>query len=177
MFQPGLGLGQNLDKNLDNNSSAEVETSYRLGPGDYIQIRIFGEEDLDMDVKLDSSGVISYPFLGDLNIASLTLSEVEDLIVKGLKGPYLVNPIVNITVIEYRQFYIYGEVNKPGEYQYQPGLTLRKAVALAGGFTDRASRSGMMIIREKDPQRLEQKLVLEDRVGPGDVIKINQSFF
>lgn len=157
--------------------SADLETSYRLGPGDYIQVRIFGEEDLDMDVKLDSSGIISYPFLGDLKIAGLSVSEVEDLIVDGLKGPYLVNPIVNITVIEYRHFYIYGEVKQPGEYQFQPGLTLRKAVALAGGFTDRASNSRMMIIRESNPARVEQKLALEDSVGPGDVININQSFF
>lgn len=158
-------------------SATGVEPSYRLGPGDHIQIRIFNEPDLDLDVKLDSTGVISYPFLGDLAIDGLSVSDVEDLIIDGLKGPYLVNPVVNITVIQYRQFYIYGEVKQPGEYQFQPGLTLRKAVALAGGFTDRASTSRIMIIRENNPGQAEEKMALDDPVNPGDVVNVNQSFF
>jgi len=157
--------------------STDTGVTYRLGPGDLIQIRVFNEEDLDMDVRLGSSGVISYPFLGDLKIDGLTVGDVEKVITKGLKGPYLVNPIVNITVAEYRHFFIYGEVRSPGKYAYEPGLTLRKAVALAGGFTDRAAISKVIVIREGDPKGEEQKISLEGAVGPGDVIKVDQSFF
>lgn len=155
-------------------------SDYRLGSGDVIKITVFEEPDLGMeDVRLSDAGTISYPFLGEVQVAGLTAGQLEARITEGLKGDYLVNPNVTVLVTEYRQFYIHGEVEEPGGFAFLPGLTMRKAVALAGGFTERASRSKMYVIREGrqyGDERGEQ-IALDDQVRPGDIITIEQSFF
>jgi len=114
--------------------------AYKLGPGDQILINVFGEEDLSMDFQLNDTGTLNYPFLGELTVEGLSVTELEHLITQGLKGPYLVNPDVTVSIREYRPFYLHGEVKSPGGIPYQAGLTLEKAIALGGGFTERASK-------------------------------------
>ena len=119
---------------------AEGNDSYRLGTGDRIFIQVFDEQDLTMETRVSSSGVINYSFLGQLQVAGRNSGELENEITGLLRDGYLVNPSVNVSVLEYRPFFINGEVVRPGGYPYQPGLTLEKAIALAGGLTDRASK-------------------------------------
>lgn len=154
-------------------------SNYRLASGDHIRITVFEEPDLGLEVRLNDTGAISYPFLGDLSVTGLTVNELERVITTGLKGDYLVNPEVSVSVVEYRAFYIHGEVESPGGFAFVPGLTLRKAVALAGGFTERASRSKIFVIREGVPSRTEQgnNILLDDGLRPGDIVTIEQSFF
>ena len=128
-------------------------SSYSLGAGDRIYIQVFGEEDLSVEVLLNDAGSFSYPFLGELNAKGLTVSQLEDSIISGLKGPYLVDPKVSVTILEYRRFYVRGEVKKPGGFPYEPGMTLQKAVSLAEGFTDRASRSKFFIVSDNEEGR------------------------
>ena len=99
--------------------AAQSLSDYQLGSGDQIQVQVFGEEDLSMEVRLSDAGTISYPFLGEIRVAGNTVSQLEAQIVKGLKGDYLVDPSVNVSVVEYRPFYINGEVKTPGGYPYQ----------------------------------------------------------
>jgi polysaccharide export outer membrane protein len=153
------------------------DARYELGPGDKISIVVFGEPDLSMQVSLNDSGTMSYPFLGELTIEGLTIKEVEAMITKGLKGPYLVNPVVTVSMLEYRPFFVHGEVASPGAIPYQPRLTVERAIALAGGFTERGSRNKIEVIREADDTRTSQKIDLSDPVRPGDVITVGQSFF
>ena len=155
----------------------DLADTFRLGPGDRISINVFGEEDLSMDVELNNTGTLNYPFLGELKVEGLTVSGLEQLITQGLKGPYLVDPDVTVTIIEYRPFYLYGEVLKPGGIPYQPGLTLQKAIALGGGFTERASERKITVIRAGDPDSIGRPIDLDDAVYPGDVIKVPESFF
>jgi len=128
-----------------------------------------------VQTRIGESGVISYPFLGSLNVKGLTVGELEQVIVKGLKGPYLVDPVVSVNILEYRPFFVNGEVNKPGAFPFQPGMTLRKAIAMAGGFTERANRSGGDVLRGSDAS--PQALTLDMQIKPGDIITIKQSFF
>lgn len=151
--------------------------SYKMGSGDLIKIEVFGEEDLKREVRLGDSGTISYPFLGDIRVVGQTVAELEFFIRQGLKGDYLVDPQVSISVMEYRPFYINGEVKKPGGYPFQPALTVRKAVSLGGGFTERASESSITVVHEDDPKQTQHKATLESKVRPGDIITVNQSFF
>jgi polysaccharide export outer membrane protein len=151
-------------------------SDYRLGSGDLIKIYVLNEENLTTEVRLSDAGTISYPFLGEIQAKGKTVGELEALITQGLKGPYLVDPKVNISVIEYRKFFIGGEVKAPGGYPFQPGLTVQKAVALAGGFTERAS-SDIVVIHEDDPTHTPRKLSLTSAVRPGDVITVEESFF
>jgi len=156
--------------------SSHAQDVYILGAGDKIAIMVFGQEDLSIESFLGNSGSVNYPFLGEVKVAGLSIKQVELAITQGLKGDYLVNPNVYVQVIEYRPFYIHGEVKKPGGYPYQPGMTINQAVALAGGLTDRADKDKISLYREAD-KKLKQHASLEHNVSAGDTITIEQRFF
>ena len=159
-------------------SSNSAYSSYRLGAGDVVNIRVFGEDDLSKEkIKLTDAGTVPYPVLGELRVLGMTVGDLERLITDGLKGRYLVNPRVSVQIDEYRPFYVNGMVEKPGGYPYQPGLTVRKAASLAGGFKERASSSKMYVIREGDSSHKPIKVDLNTEVGPGDILTIEESFF
>lgn len=155
-----------------------VLSNYKLAAGDVITIRVFGEDDLSREkVRLSDAGTIPYPVLGEVKALGLTIGAIEKSITDGLRGGYLVNPRVSVTIEEYRPFYINGMVTNPGGYPYQPGLTVLKAASLAGGFKERASFSKISIIRENDPKNQPQKVDINAQVNPGDTIFIEESFF
>jgi polysaccharide export outer membrane protein len=156
---------------------AEAADAYRLGPGDSVRIQVFGEDDLSRDVKLGEDGRINYAFVGLIELAGLTLGEVERTIHQRLLGDYLVNPQVSVTMAEYRPFFINGEVGSPGSYAYQPGLTVSKAISLAGGLTERASDRKIFLTPDGKGEADRVRVELDDEVGPGDTITIEQSFF
>ena len=157
--------------------SAQEFEQYRLGSGDLIKITVFGQQDLMVETKLSNIGIINYPFLGDINLVGLTANEVEALIDKGLRGDYLVNPSVSVTVLEYRPFFIDGAVNKPGGYPYQPALSINKAAALAGGYTERANPSKVTIIRNISGVETELEATEIDIIFPGDIVTVKERFF
>ncbi|WP_211354103.1 polysaccharide biosynthesis/export family protein [Thiohalocapsa marina] len=159
-------------------AQAQADSNYRLGAGDVISVKVFGEESLSFDeVRLTDAGTLPFPFLGEVRASGLTPAQLEREIARGLRGDYLVNPRVTINVINYRHFYVNGEVNTPGGYPYQPGLTVRKAIALAGGKTERASRNKMTIIQEGDLSKEPRRVTLDSAVNPGDILTIEESFF
>lgn len=156
---------------------AAMVDDYRLGSGDVISIRVYGEDDLTREkVRLTESGILTLPF-GDLNARGLTVKELEKTIADGLRGRFLVNPRVSVTIEEYRPFFINGQVGNPGRYPYQPGLNVRKAVSIAGGFKERASMNKIFVVREGDKNQAPAKVDLNSPVGPGDAITVEESFF
>ncbi len=167
IFSVFTGSGQAL---------AQDDESYILGSGDRIGIQVFDENELTMDSLIGDSGVINYSYLGNIQVAGKTTKELENDLIKLLQDGYLVNPSVNVSVVEYRPFFINGEVNNPGGYPYQPGLTLDKAVSLAGGLTDRASRRKMYLIKAGGDGK-QIKVNMSARIQPGDVISIKEGFF
>ncbi|MFI8480860.1 polysaccharide biosynthesis/export family protein [Pseudomonas sp. NPDC078700] len=157
---------------------AEGDGQYQLASGDVVRITVFGEADLSFnEIRLNDAGTFSYPFIGQVRARGKTPSQIEDLIASKLKDGYLVDPRVTVSVITYREFYISGEVKKPGGYPYQPGLTLERAIALAGGLTERASTNRVTIMRGNGTARKAQKAELETEIIPGDSITIKQGFF
>ena len=152
-------------------------SQYQLGSGDRINISVFGQDDLSMEIRLPDVGTINYPFLGELKLVGMTAAEVESLIYEGLLGDYLVNPSVSVAIVEYRPFFIDGEVKRPGGYPYQPGLSVNKAAALAGGYTERANKDKITIVRETDGQQFEFSVSVTDMIQPGDIVTVNQRFF
>jgi len=150
--------------------------SYRLEQGDQISIQVFDEPDLTMDQRVGASGTINYSYLGDLRVAGKTAQQLEQEITGMLQNGFLVNPAVNVTVVEYRPFFINGEVRNPGSYPYQPGLTLDKAIALAGGLTDRASTRKMFVQNAVNSEG-QAKAALSTPISPGDIISIDEGFF
>ncbi|SFT48086.1 polysaccharide export outer membrane protein [Pseudoalteromonas sp. DSM 26666] len=157
-------------------SFASDSQNYILGAGDKIEIKVFGQPDLDVTSLLGNSGEINYPFLGKVKLVGLSVAQVEQTISEGLQPDYLVNPNVYAQVIEYRPFYIHGEVKKPGGYPYQPAMTVNQAIALAGGLTERASVDKIFIFKEQTKQQ-QQKGSLNSQIAAGDTIKIEQRLF
>jgi protein involved in polysaccharide export with SLBB domain len=157
---------------------SSTASSYRLGAGDVITIQVLGEEDLKREkIRLSDAATISYPILGEIRLAGKTQAELETLIRDGLKGRYLVNPQVTVTIVQYRDFFINGQVERPGGYPYIPGLTVRKAVSLAGGFKERASKDKIFVIREDDKSQTPARVDQNAKVNPGDIITVEESFF
>jgi protein involved in polysaccharide export with SLBB domain len=156
-------------------ANAEAQ-SYRLGAGDTIVIKVYGEEALTLEIQITNSGTINYPFLGGLQLNGLTIKEVEQLVYKGLKGDYFIEPNVFVGMVEYRPFYIHGEVKNPGGYPYQPGMTVNQAIALAGGLTERASQEKIAISREGSKVDSERGTI-NSAILAGDTITIEQRFF
>jgi polysaccharide export outer membrane protein len=163
---------------LANGLWAESDSKYTLDSGDVITIRVFGEDELSFEeIRLTDAGTISYPFIGEIRASGKTAAELEKIIATALRADYLVDPKVSVRIIAYREFYVNGEVKSPGGYPYQPGLTIRKAVALAGGFSDWASKSKIYVIREDDPERKPQRATIDTLVMPGDIVTVEQSLF
>ena len=153
-------------------------SNYRLGSGDVITVEVLGEDDLKRErIRLSDAATISYPILGEIRLSGKTVGELERIIREGLRGRYLVNPQVTVTINEYRHFYINGQIKRPGGYPFVPGLTVLKAVAIAGGFNERAARNKIYIVRENDPAQKRVKADLDVAIYPGDIITVEESFF
>ncbi|MFT6834110.1 MAG: protein involved in polysaccharide export with SLBB domain [Francisellaceae bacterium] len=155
---------------------ALAKDTYLLGPGDQLEIKVFNQEALSINVLLGINGSINYPLIGEINVTGLSTEQVEQLIIKGLKGDYLLDPNVYAQIIKYRPFFIHGEVKKPGGYPYQPGMTVNQAVALAGGLTERAARQKIFLSKEGKKNK-QLNVTLTSQVSAGDTIMIEQGFF
>ena len=156
-------------------SHLTLATEYQLGPGDEIEIYVFQELELTTKAKISQAGNISMPLIGQVTLEGLTSNEAKTRIEDLYRDGYLVNPNVSIIVRQYRPFFIHGEVKMPGSYKYQAELTVEQAIALSGGLKDRASSSKWIILRG-----FPQTSFLADKqtiIMPGDVIKIEKSFF
>ena len=152
-------------------------SDYRLGAGDKLGITVFNEKELSMDVRLSDAGSFLYPFLGEVIAKNKTIGDVQSLLTSQLKDGYLVDPKVYVSILEYRPFFVNGEVGRPGGFPYQPGLTIRKAISLAGGLTARASPKKIYVIHENDPTGVPRLTTLNAVLLPGDIVTVDQSFF
>jgi len=162
---------------LGNEQDSDGAPAYRLSAGDRVLITVFGHEDLSGEFEINGADVISMPLISDVEAAGLTVNELEAAIVDALKPDYLRNPIVSAEVVNYRPFYIIGEVVNPGSYLYTNGMTVINAVAVAGGFTYRAKKSKLVIRRDDGEQTSEIKVDVDSVVLPGDVIEVPERFF
>jgi polysaccharide export outer membrane protein len=151
---------------------------YRLGPGDAVRIITFGEEPLTGEFRVNDSGSIALPLLGPVRAAGLSPAALETTVATALKRANLLrNPSVSVEVVAYRPIFVLGEVNKPGQYPYQPGMTVVTAAAVAGGFTYRAIESYASVIRTEAGSATEGKAARQAFVQPGDVITIFERRF
>jgi polysaccharide export outer membrane protein len=158
-------------------SVVAAETEYKLGSGDQVRITVFGQQDLSGEFQVDGSGSVALPLIGNVPAGGATVRQLQDRIADRLRPDYLKNPRVNIEVLNYRPFYIIGEVQKPGSYPFVNGMTVVNAVALAGGYTYRARENEVLVTRANDPDRRKQRAGHDTVVLPGDVIEVPERFF
>ncbi len=153
-------------------------TGYHLGGGDRIRIITFGEDQLTGEFRVDDQGHIALPLLGTVQAAGLTPQQLDASISDELKRRKLLrDPSVSVEVVAYRPVFILGEVAKPGQYPYQPGMTMLTTVAIAGGFTYRGVQDYAEVVRTVDNQAVEGKITPLSFVAPGDVINVYERRF
>jgi protein involved in polysaccharide export with SLBB domain len=158
-------------------SWAQDVAAYRLGTGDKVRVTVYGEKDLSGDFDINDQGMVAMPLIGPVRVAGRTISEAETQITTAYGKDYLVNPRVNVEVLNYRPFFILGEVQKPGSYPFVNNMSVVNAIALAGGYTPRANRAHILIKRAAKPAAGEQEVAEDGLVLPGDVIRVPERFF
>ncbi|MDD9920648.1 MAG: polysaccharide export protein, partial [Alphaproteobacteria bacterium] len=149
-----------------------AEDIYKLGSGDQMRITIYGEKDLSGEYEVDGTGSVALPLIGEVNVDGLSLREAEKAITEAYKGDYLLNPRVNAEVMNFRPFFILGEVNEPGNYPYISGMNVLNAVAVAKGYTYRANKNRIVRRRLVDGKEVEEEVKELDKVFPGDVLHV-----
>jgi polysaccharide export outer membrane protein len=151
---------------------------YRLSVDDQVRIITLGEEQISGQFRVNDRGNIAIPLLGTVPADGLTTAELETRIVQSLKDKnVLIDPSVSVEVLGYRPVFILGQVTRPGQYPYQPGMTVLTAVAIAGGFTYRAQPDYASILRKIDGHPVEGRVPRGADVLPGDVITILDRYF
>lgn len=153
------------------------DSTYKLDYGDRIKINVFNQPDLSGEYMLDGDGRFSMPLIGTVEAAGMSPAELETLLVSKFKPDYLVNPRIFIQVMNYRPYYLIGEVQGTGAFPYRAGMTYMTAIAIAGGFSYRAKQDFVYVIRGDDPEQKEIKLSVDEKVQPGDIIRVAERLF
>jgi polysaccharide export outer membrane protein len=148
---------------------------YKVNSGDLIHIEVYGESELALDIKVDSLGFIEYPFIGKVKVQGENIESIKDDIVLKLKDGYFIDPQVTVFIKQYKPFFIQGEVVSPGSYPFEQGLTVHKAITLAGGLTERASKKKIYLTNSTGKEAIKVKM--DYLVSAGDIIDIKESFF
>ena len=149
-----------------------------LQPGEKLKITVYGEEALTGDYDINPSGYVSMPLVGAIKAAGRSQTEFgREIASKYRSGGFLQDPHVTVAVAQFKPFYVLGEATTPGEYPFRSGLNVHSAVAMAGGFTYRASRSYVLIRHMGDDVWKEYSLTEPVPIAPGDLIRVPERYF
>jgi polysaccharide export outer membrane protein len=158
-------------------SASPYTPSYTLDAGDKLRIVVFGQEGLTNSYVVDAGGNINMPLVGTLPARGVTTQQLASLITTRLKQGYVREPHVSVEIEAYRPFFILGEVNNPGQYPYVANMTAEAAVAIAGGFSPRASKSKVELTRNIPGQQVHGQVPLNYPLKPGDTIVVKERWF
>jgi polysaccharide export outer membrane protein len=141
--------------------------AYQVGPGDTLEINVYGNDDLSRIPTVQTNGAILYPLLGEVQVAGLTVAEIQRKMTSLLEKDYLVNPQVEVKVREYNSQFVsvVGEVNSPGRKPLRGRTRLIDVLVDAGGFTARAS--GEVVITRMDGTFPDGKQTITLRLSGG----------
>jgi protein involved in polysaccharide export with SLBB domain len=152
-------------------------TMLPLAAGDKVRVTVYGEDRISGEYQIDPDGMISLPLAGTVRAAGLTKAALETALADKLAGKYLRSPKVTVDVVNFRPFYVLGEVQKPGEYPFRSGLNVLSAIAIAGGSTYRANSSKVYIQRFGSTDLTEYAQSPTITVMPGDVLRVPERYF
>lgn len=172
---------------------AEIEkeitasNSFQIQPGDRLEISVYREEDLSGIYEADPAGNINFPLIGEIQAANLKIETFREQLTSRLKE-YLIDPQISISRAEgnIKSISILGRVDKPGVYDYVPGVTLMRLISTAGGFADSAQKKKIRIIRIVEGEKKVVEINSEDimkkgekdpDIKPGDIIFVPESIF
>lgn len=155
---------------------AKTPTVYRLDSGDKVRVDVFGQRDLSRIFSVDGGGFISLPLIGAIKARGRTTYDLERIIANELSREFIRDPKVNVEINTYRPFFILGEVRSPGKFPYENAMTVQTAVAIAGGYTPRASERYATVTRLLKGRRVTIEVPMNFPVKPGDTIRIEERF-
>ena len=153
------------------------DAPYQLDAGDRLRIQVFGLEGLTNSYIVDAAGNVSMSLIGSVPARGLTTADLSRAIAARLRNGYVRNPHVSVEVEVYRPFFILGEVNAPGQYPYVPNMTVEAAVAIAGGFAPRASKTDIILSRNFYGEAMRGPVPPEYPMRPGDTITVKERWF
>jgi hypothetical protein len=158
-------------------SSAEPSADYVLGAGDRIRLSLYGDTTFSGEFAVADNGTVSLPLIGTQPAGGITVSAFRDAIEAKLADGYYRDPKLSAEVINFRPFYILGEVNKPGQYPYVTGMTLGQAVAIAEGYTYAARKGTIAIRRARTAEEVKVSANPAMPIGPGDTVRVLERIF
>jgi len=163
------------------------DAEYRLGPGDLVEVSVFGVESLRQTLRINASGKIKLPLLDAIDAAGLTPAQLEERVASVLEGEVVKNPQVTVFVREYRSqpVYVLGAVRTPGQYQMTQQLRIVDIISMAGGLQSNAVDDAVIQRRTEDGAgeliKINLKQLIEDGdltlnvvVRGGDVVHVNE---
>lgn len=150
---------------------------YMMDAGDQLRVTVFGQDNLTNTYSVDQAGYIAFPLIGSVPARGFTAKQVEGKIAGMLRNGYVRDPDVSVEVDRYRPVFIMGEVGAPGQYSYVPGLTVQKAVAVAGGFSPRANQASVDVTREINGEVITGRVATSDPLLPGDTVYVRERLF
>jgi protein involved in polysaccharide export with SLBB domain len=156
---------------------AAATLATHIQAGDRIKLTVYGEDNLTGFYDVDPAGRVSLPLVGQIGAAGRTVSELERDIMGRYRGAYLQDPKVTVDIVEFRPFYIMGEVTNPGQFAYRSGLNVLTAISTAGGLTYRASRSAVLIQHPGENVWHQYAPTSTVLIAPGDLIRIPERYF
>jgi protein involved in polysaccharide export with SLBB domain len=179
---PGLIAQEPVAEAANEAESVPIESpvdsaGYRLGARDQIRVSVFNQADLTGDYILDGEGRFAMPLIGTVNAKGLTPVELAEHITNRLKPDFLVNPRISVEVSNYRPYFLVGEVQSTGSFPYVEGITYLTAIAMAGGYSYRAKKDVVYVTRAGEKGAEELKLDVNEKVQPGDIIRVAERFF
>ncbi|MFC7292955.1 polysaccharide biosynthesis/export family protein [Hirschia litorea] len=151
--------------------------AYKLGQGDNISIKVYDVESLSGEFVIDPEGKIDYPLIGEVIAGGKTVEQFKTQLAQQLSPNYVRDPRIGIEVLNYRPYYILGEVAKPGSFEFISGMTIMEAVATAEGFTYRADSRRVFIKHSGQQNETSYVLTGSTPIQPGDVIRIPERRF
>jgi Periplasmic protein involved in polysaccharide export len=155
-------------------------SAYQLGIGDEVRVMVPDLTDTngsDMAYVVNESGALTLPVIGDVPASGKTVPELQQFIGQRLVDAQIMSaPTVSVQPVRLRPVYVLGEVQKPGEYAFRPGMSVLAAVAAAGGYTFRAQQKAVSVTRVIDGRQVEGRATEQDMVQPGDAIKVYESW-
>jgi len=171
--------GPNLAVMSVTQANGQLAQGYQIGAGDKLRVTVFDEPDLTGEFSVGEEGHLALPLIDAFDASGMGPAQVGEAIAQRyLVGGYVLSPRVSVEVLEYRPYFILGEVNTPGEYEYGDRLTLDQAVAKAAGYTPRADRSSVILLRQDwDTARRIQLDGTPLEIAPGDTITVREAFF
>lgn len=156
---------------------ADSDGPYLLDTGDKLRVFVYGQPNLSRIYTVDHGGWITVPLIGGVKARGITTFDLEARLKAKLGAQYVKDPHVTVDVQQNRPFFIMGEVRTGGQYPYVSGMTVKTAIAIAGGYSDRANERKFQITRRING--LVEKLEVPDDyvVLPGDTIQVFERYF